>query len=274
MQPNSNIAAVNQVWIFDKLKGQTNYHPWSKRMKSALKFSRLWDVVDQGTRLLPANLPEEELGHETTPQGEERTWVITPGPTPDEILAYQKAVESWKDLNSQAAELIYTMCEDIPAEAIEETDSAAKRWHQLAKDYSDSGFVLRFTKLQELWNTTLSSSGNSIETYVANIRTKAKELERMGAPVEEWIAVSLLLNNLDGGKFKDFTHRMITSLEEVPKFDKIITRLHEEDGLLKRDSKEQAMAAKRNTSQNSAGNARNTGRRGRSSGPARRNYMV
>ena len=81
-----------------------------------------------------------------------------------------------------------------------------------------------------------------VETYVANIRTKSKDLKRMGAPIADWILVALLLNNLDS-KFKDFVHRLITRLDELPDFDEIVTILHEEDRLQKRDNKDQAMAA-------------------------------
>ena len=88
----------------------------------------------------------------------------------------------------------------------------------------------------------MTSSGNSMKTYVINIRAKSKNLNRMEARIDEWILVSLLLNNLDI-KYKNFVHRTITSLNEVPDFDKIVTLLHEEERLLKRDTKEQAMAA-------------------------------
>ena len=88
----------------------------------------------------------------------------------------------------------------------------------------------------------MASSDNFMKTYVINIRAKSKDLSRIRARIDEWILVSLLLNNLDI-KYKDFVHRTITSLNEVPDFDKIVTLLHEEERLLKRDTKEQAMAA-------------------------------
>ena len=132
------------------------------------------------------------------------------------------------------------MCEDKPAEAVEDEEIAMNRWVKLQTDDTDSGFVHRFTKLQELW-TTMSSSNNSIETYVANIRTKSQDLKRMGAPIDSWILVALLLNNLDG-KYKDFVHCLVTQLNDLPDFGKIVTLLHEKDRLLKRDNEEQAMA--------------------------------
>ena len=79
-----------------------------------------------------------------------------------------------------------------------------------------------------------------MKTYVFNIRAKSKNLSRMRARIDEWILISLLLNNLDI-KYKNFVHRIITSLNEVLDFDKIVTLLYEEERLLKRDIKEQVM---------------------------------
>ena len=47
----------------------------------------------------------------------------------------------------------------------------------------------------------------------------------------------LLLNNLDS-KYKKFTYRIIISLNDILDFDKMITLLHEEKRLFKRDNKE------------------------------------
>ena len=254
---NMQAAALTQIWQFPKLKGQENYQPWAKKMKSALKYSGLWEIVEDGSAMFPEDLP------------------TAPAPTEAQALAYQEAVKVWKNLNNQASELIYSMCEDKPSEAIEDVEVAQHRWDKLETDYTDSGFVLRFTKLQDLWSTTLSGSGNSIETYVANIRTKSKDLKRMGAPIDDWILVALLLNNLDS-KYKDFVHRLVTSLDDVPNFDKIVTLLHEEDRLQKRDNKESAMAAalrKFNKDQEEKKNARSNdaSRGGRGSGRGRGN---
>ena len=65
---------------------------------------------------------------------------------------------------------------------------------------------------------------------MVNIRIKSKDLKRMGAPIADWILVTLLLNNLDS-KFKDFVYRLITRLDELPDFDEIVTILYEEDRL-------------------------------------------
>lgn len=210
-------------------------------MKSALKYCGLWDVVEQGSALFPDDLLEEVIVTDTLADGTHRTRTTVPGLTNQQVLRYETDIKAWKDLNNQASELIYSMCEDKPVEVIEDEEVAIMRWIKLQNDYTDSGFVLRFTKLQELWNITMANSNNSIETYIANIRIKSKDLKRMGALIDGWILVALLLNNLDG-KYKDFVHRLVLQLDDMPDFDKIVTLLHEEDRLLKRDNKEQAMA--------------------------------
>ena len=96
----------------------------------------------------------------------------------------------------------------------------------------------------------------------------------MGAPIDEWILISILLHNLDS-KYKEFIHRMITQLEELPDFDRIITLLHEEERLLSRDSKKQAITAQirrfqkeqeeKNARRNTNTNNSNSNRGGRSS---------
>lgn len=222
----ANATALTHIWNFPKLKGQENYQAWSKKMKSALKYSGLWKIVEEGIASFPDDLP------------------IDPAPSNTQVEAYNMKMKAWKDINNQASELIYSMCEDNPADAIEDETVAMNRWAKLEGNYTDSGFVLRFTKLQELWSTTFSTSGNSIETYVANIRTKSKDLNRMGAKIDDWILVALLLNNLDV-KYKDFVHRLLTQVDEVPEFDKIVILLQAEDRLLQRDSKEQAMSWRR-----------------------------
>ena len=76
----------------------------------------------------------------------------------------------------------------------------------------------------------MRNSENSVETYIINIRTKSKDLKRMGAPIANWILIALLLNNLNS-KFKDFVYRLITRLDELPDFNEIVIILHEEDRL-------------------------------------------
>ena len=127
---------------------------------------------------------------------------------------------------------------------IEDEEVAMNGWIKLQTDYTKSGLILRFTKMQELWNATMSSSKNSVETYITSIRIKPKGLNRMGAPIDNWILVALLLNGLDG-KYKDFVHHLDTQRDDMPDFDTTATLLHEEDRLLKRDNNEQATASRK-----------------------------
>ena len=112
----------------------------------------------------------------------------------------------------------------------------------MKESYTNSGFVLRYSKFEKLLTISLESSKNSVEDYVNNIRIKSKDLKRMGSKVDNWILISMLLHNL-GTKYKDFRHRIITQIGEIPDFDRIITLLHEEERLLKRDNKELVLAA-------------------------------
>lgn len=96
------------------------------------------------------------------------------------------------------------------------------RWIRLETDYINRGFVLRFIKLQELWNITLCSSDNSIETYMAKVCIRSKNLKRMGAPIDRWILVVSPLNILDG-KHKESVNRLVTQLDDMPDSDNIVT---------------------------------------------------
>ena len=231
----AQIGAMIQVWNFPKLKGQENYHSWAKKMREALKYNTLWDIINEAQIVPP----------------------VVANVTPKQLQAHQTAVTAWKTMNAQAGGLIHSMCEENPADKIEDLLTATERWMKLKMDYTSSGFrfVNRFTKLEDLWHLRPSGSENSIETYVANIRFKTKELKEMGSSIEEWIVVSILLSNLDT-KYKDFKHRLLASgLEKNPSFEQVIPLLHEEEErLLKRENEDQAALA---TASNSKGKSQN-----------------
>ena len=128
------------------------------------------------------------------------------------------------------------MCDDKSIESIKDDDVIMNRWIKLQTNYMNFEFVFRFIKLQELWNIILFNNKNSMKNYIVNLRTKSKELKRMRASIESWILMFVLLNNLNS-KYKNFVYRMLTQLNNVSDFDKLITLFHEEDRLLKRDIK-------------------------------------
>ena len=105
------------------------------------------------------------------------------------------------------------------------------------------------------------------------LKMKPEEREIQG--FDDWILVAFLLNNLDS-KYKEFVHRLVTQLDDIPNSDKTVTLLHQEDRLQKRDLKEQAMAAamkKFNKSQEEKKHAsyNESSRGGRASGRGRGN---
>ncbi len=138
---NLNATASTQIWNFPKLKGQENYHRWSKKMKSALKYCGLWDIVENRAIGYPEELPEEQTVIEQLADGTGRQRITVPGPSNEQVQARQVQLKAWQHLNNQAAELIYSMCEENPSVAIEDEDVAMNRWIKLRTDYSDSGFV-------------------------------------------------------------------------------------------------------------------------------------
>jgi len=56
------------------------------------------------------------------------------------------------------------------------------------------------------------------------------------------VYVSILLNNLNS-RFKDFAHRTVTTMKEVPDFEDVVKMLYKEERLNKRENTTQAMAA-------------------------------
>lgn len=74
--------ALTQIWNFPKLKGQENYQPWFKKMKSALKYCDLWKVIEQGIEAFFRDLLNE------------------PASTNAQALVYQVTVQTWKDRNN------------------------------------------------------------------------------------------------------------------------------------------------------------------------------
>ena len=76
-----------------------------------------------------------------------------------------------------------------------------------------------------------------MKNYIVNLRIKLKELKRIRVLIEGWILMFVLLNNLNN-KYKNFVYRILTQLDDILNFDKLITLFHEEDRLFKRNIKE------------------------------------
>ena len=70
-------------------------------MKSALKYSRLWQVTEDGISLFPKDLPKEESYMEVRVLGQLEEKVIDKaGPTEAQVLKYTADFDHWTDLNT------------------------------------------------------------------------------------------------------------------------------------------------------------------------------
>ena len=133
--------------------------------------------------------------------------------------------------------MIYFICEDKLVEVIKDEASLYNRWEKLKSNYVSSSFILRVIRFQELLNTRLSISSNSLELYITDIRNKAKELKRISASILDWILVTMLLNNLNR-KFKEFVYRLLIYIKnKTLEFDKIVALLYKKERLLKKNTK-------------------------------------
>ncbi len=214
MATAAQFGASNHTWDFPKLKGQENYCSWAKNMRAALDSNGMWEMVGHKQVISPiaanATLAQQE--------------------------AYQASVTAWKTMNTQSKCLIHSMCEDEPGDKIIDLSTAADAWATLKDDYTGTHYVTRFSKLQDLLQTRPDSSDKAIEIYVDKIRSKAKALKEIGHPLEEWVVVGILLNNLDS-KHKEFVGRLLTSGKEELPFDQLVPLLYDEENLLQRENK-------------------------------------
>ncbi len=240
MATSAQFGAASQVWNFPKLKGQQNYYPWAKKMRVALSYNDMWERVS--TQEVPP--------------------LIVDNATQEQQQLYQATMVEWRRYNAQAMALIHSMCEEKPGDKITECLTAYDSWGVLQKSYTSSGYVYRYSKLEDIWDLRCD---DSMETYVADIRSKAKELQEVGYPVPEWILVSILLHNLDS-KYKDVVYRLLTSTQQDLLLDQVVPVLHEEERLLKRETKAHAMTV--------ASKGKNNRNDGRSKDPKSPNYKA
>ena len=147
----------------------------------------LLNIVIDGGSIFPDDL-QEEVVEMVVPEGggEPIRTVTTAGPTQAQVLQYNKDIDQWNLLNSKAKFLLYTSCEEGPREAVEDEQFATDRWRRLQARYQESGFAQRRNKMKLLQKTTIANSENSVEKYVENIRTRAKDIKKMGAGIDEW----------------------------------------------------------------------------------------
>lgn len=210
------------IWDFPKLKGSVNYRQWARSMEIALVLEGHWDVIEDDAAY-PQSCLEEHGGYNDN--GEP----IVTAPTEQESDKISEQQVRWKGQNARVKGLIMHKCEESPADLIIGVYEAREQWSKLQKHFEDSGFTSKHLTVQELMDTSLTSCGNSIDTYVTTIQAKANDLKKMNAQLPNWLIVSILLDNLDG-KYGDFTHEIITSIgTSEPDLNEIIMMLYRED---------------------------------------------
>jgi len=176
-----------------------------------------------------ARYPQSLLEEQGDCNDDGKPIVTRKAPTSQEWAKIEDEQVRWKKQNAKVRALIMHKCEEWPRDVIEDVDTAHEQWSKLQELCQDSGFASRHYTLQELLCTSLTSCGNSVDTYVMTIQAKAKDLKKMNAGIPEWFTVSILLNNLDG-KYRDFAHRIIMTLEtREPDLGDIIIMLFRED---------------------------------------------
>src|SRR6201996_6938833 len=132
------------------LKGAANWNIWRIRLKALLAKDDLGYTI-KPKREFPKNTPKDEIEEYTSKRrsdSEKATAIIR--------------------LNLGDSPLIQTAnIEDNDAEAL---------YNRLETLYSPKGFSTEFILAKELFETTLSGCGNSIESYLARIKRYTDEL--------------------------------------------------------------------------------------------------
>ena len=102
-----------------------------------------------------------------------------------------------RDVKSQkAAALIRLAVEDGPLIQIKGLKSAISIQDRLRELYEPKGFSSKFLLCKELFTTTLSKCGNSIETYLTRIKRLSNELASRDLAILAKVIVAYALNNL------------------------------------------------------------------------------
>ena len=216
------------LWNFENLRGSENYKPWSRKCKNALQTMGVWHACVWPNPDRPEVLIEVD-------------GKLTENPA---FVEWGVNTRLYNNHSRIARGYIYNKLDPIPADLVDDLDSAFDVWSVLQQQYSDVGFTARHTTYQKLVTTTLASCNNDLSNFIVTLRSLQRDLRDMGYPVEEWTVVSNLLSNLDG-HFKEYVSRAITSTN-LPSFEEIAASLQELDRMNKRDDQAIALRAQMN----------------------------
>src|SRR6201996_6175224 len=152
------------------LKGSVNWNIWRIRLN--------------------ALLAKDDLAYTIKPKKE-----FPKGTPKDDIEEYTNKRRSDSE---KAIAIIRLNLEDTPliqTANIEDNDAEAL-YNRLEALYSSKGFSTEFILAKELFETTLSGCGNSVESYLARIRRYTDELALRNKAIPKAIIAAFALNNL------------------------------------------------------------------------------
>ena len=202
----------DNVYKFPKLSGSSNYIEWSRKMKTALMTSGLWHIVD-GTEKLPT-LPPENSSAE---------------------VKYQASVrlQQWQTNDSKAHGRINSMCTADMELQIVDQSSAKSAWDKLKIHCSPKGWANKWFVMKRIEDTTLSSSGGTIQAFQARIQKLKEEVNGLNITMDDYFVIKTL-NSLDA-KF-DTTLTVLrheaTKNDKLPALDDIFKTLRDAEYFL------------------------------------------
>ena len=159
----------NNLFRFPRLKGSQNWEFWALRMEAY--------IIDKGyeSALYPVTQFDQENGNK---------------------LEYEKYLKDREIKSLKASALIRLAVEDGPLIQLKGLKSAIEIWDRLKDLYEPKGFSSEFLVCKELFSTTLSRCGNSIENYLNRIKRLSDELAARNLAIPSKVIVAYALNNL------------------------------------------------------------------------------
>ena len=208
------------LWQFEDLRGSENYRAWSRNAKNALHaMGVFYTCVD------PA--PIQPLGYTATVDD---NGLRTESRKPAAIIKAEQtkwttANALYKTRSRIARGHIYSKCDDLTQELVEDSIGAFGLWTALKNRYSGQGlgFIFVHSTFQELLHTTLSGCGYDLNKFLATLKGLQRHLKDMDHPIDDWIVCSILLANLDR-RFEGYVSRTV-SMKECPSFEQIAADL-------------------------------------------------
>lgn len=207
---------MSMLWDFQDLRGSDNYKPWSRKCRNALQFMGIYYTCIEEPPVKPsesAAVLQEDGSYKTKDQSviyrEQTEWATK--------------IRVWKDHARLARGYVYSKLSRIPAGLVKDLSTAKEVWEALKTQYLGTGFTILYSTFQKLVTTSLGSCGNDLDIFIDTLRSLQRDFEELGHPLEEWIVVSHLLNNLDS-RFEDFVFRTIMQ-KEPPTFEEVNANL-------------------------------------------------